>query len=158
MTLPSSSIRIITAGRAELSAVVPLFDAYRRFYGQPSDPEGAERFLEGLMAHGDSVILLARQEGSAEALGFTQLYPGYSSVSMKRLWTLNDLYVRPEARGRGVAALLLEAAEGLARESGAKGLQLETAPDNRTAQRLYERMGYVRDEEYLHYFRSTMEN
>ncbi|WP_426455140.1 N-acetyltransferase family protein [Paenibacillus sp. S-38] len=149
-------MRIITAGPAELEAVVPLFDAYRRFYGQPSDPEGAARFLEGLMARGESVILLACQEDPPEALGFTQLYPGYSSVSMKRLWTLNDLYVRPEARGRGAAALLLEAAERLARESGAKGLQLETAPDNLTAQRLYERMGYVRDEAYCHYFRSTI--
>ncbi|MFN0221613.1 MULTISPECIES: GNAT family N-acetyltransferase [Paenibacillus] len=150
-------MHVVTAGPADLDAVAPLFDAYRQFYGQPSDPEGARAFLQGLLQRGDSVILLAYEAGSPEPAGFTQLYPVYSSVSMKRLWTLNDLYVRPEARGRGAAALLLEAAERLARESGAKGLQLETAPDNRTAQRLYERMGYVRDDAYYHYFRSTEE-
>ncbi len=89
-------------------------------------------------------------EGPAGAVGFTQLYPSFSSVSMKRLWVLNDLFVAPEHRRGGVATRLLEAARAHARETGAKGLSLQTATDN-PARRLYESRGWKRDEVFLTY-------
>ena len=89
-----------------------------------------------------------------EGLGFAQLYPSFSSVSMKRLWILNDLFVAPEARRRGVAAALLEEARRLAVETRAEGLELATATENLPAQRLYERLGWERDDAFHHYFLS----
>lgn len=133
----------------DLEALVLLFDAYRVFYHAASDPEAARRFLRARLAAGDSRIFLAVREG--KAIGFTQLYPSFSSLSMRRLWILNDLYVAPEARRAGTGKDLMSAAEAFARADGAKGLALATQIGNGVAQRLYAKMGYRRDEEFFHY-------
>lgn len=138
------------AGPRDLDALVPLFDAYRVFYASPSDPDAARAFLGARLAAGDSRIFLAFREG--RAVGFTQLYPSFSSLSMKRLWILNDLFVDPSARRTGTGKALMATAEAFARTDGAKGLALATQAGNRIAQGLYDRMGYRRDEEFFHYF------
>ena len=135
----------------DLDALVPLFDAYRRFYGEPSDRDGARRFLEERLRRADSVIFLARGDPGDAFAGFAQLYPSFSSISLKRLWILNDLFVDPAARGRGIARGLLARARALAVETGAKGLTLATAVDNTTARALYEACGWRRDEAFMHY-------
>lgn len=132
-------IEVWRVGNTDLDRVVPLFDAYRRFYEKASDPDAARDFLAARLAAGESVIFLA---GDGErALGFIQLYPAYSSTRMARLWLLNDLFVTAEARGRGVGEALLKRARQHAEETGACELVLETANDN-PARRLYERSGY----------------
>jgi ribosomal protein S18 acetylase RimI-like enzyme len=133
----------------DLAALVPLFDGYRRFYGQPSDPARAERFLRERLAGDESVIFLAL-EGTT-ALGFVQLYPSFWSVAACHSWILNDLYVIPESRGAGVGRALLERARAHAESTGAGGMSLATQRSNVTAQRLYEGLGWVRDQEFFHY-------
>jgi GNAT superfamily N-acetyltransferase len=137
----------ITGEQVEL--VAPLFDAYRQFYGQPPDLEGARRFLAERLGRGESVIY-AVVEG-VRALGFTQLYPSFSSVSMKPIWILNDLFVAEDARRRGVGEQLLRAARDHALRTGAARLALSTAVTNITAQALYERDGWRRDTAFIHY-------
>lgn len=134
---------------ADLDALVPLFDAYRVFYEQRSDPSLAHRFLSGRLTTGDTVILLAEVEG--RAAGFTHLFPIFSSTRCQRLWLLNDLYVDAAARKHGVARALLAAAEAHARATGACGLELATAHTNVTAQRLYESSGWTLDAIYRRY-------
>lgn len=146
-------IQIRRATIEQLDDLVPLFDGYRRFYEQASDLQGARRFLSERILHGESVVLLAYQ--GSQAVGFTQLYPLFSSVTMERLWLLNDLFVQPEVRGQGVGEALIEQAAALCRSMGAKGLTLETGVTNLGAQRLYERHGYHREEGVYHYFRPT---
>jgi GNAT superfamily N-acetyltransferase len=136
-------VTITRAALDHLDILTPLFDGYRQFYQQPSDLAGARQFLSERLSKNESVIFLALDGDTG--LGFTQLYPSFSSVSMKRLWILNDLFVAPEARKRGVGEALMERARQFAIETGAKGLMLETAIDNYTAQRLYERMGWQRE-------------
>lgn len=150
----SSNYEILRAELEHVPVLAPLFDLYRVFYGQESDLAAAEAFLRERLAYNESVVFLARDSGSGQGLGFTQLYPTFSSVSMKAVWTLNDLYVVAEARRLGVARGLMNAAKLHALQSGAKGLQLETQADNVQAQRLYESLGYVKDEGY-HYFLSV---
>ncbi len=142
-------MEIRPATLADLAALVPLFDGYRRFYRQPSDPARAERFLRERLERAESVVFLALDEG--EALGFVQLYPSFWSVAACRSWILNDLYVVPERRGEGIATALLECARRHAATTGAGGLSLATERTNRSAQRLYEKHGWLRDEEFLHY-------
>jgi GNAT superfamily N-acetyltransferase len=134
---------------ADLDKVVPLFDAYRQFYGQRPDPAAARAFLEERIARDESVIFLAVAE-DGEALGFTQLFPSFSSVSVRRLWVLNDLFVRSGGRRGGVGRRLLERAREFAIETGAKGLTLSTAVDNAAARALYESCGW-REDEFKHY-------
>src|SRR5258708_883095 len=140
---------ILEASSEHLDVLVPLFDSYRGFYRQPSDPEGARRFLAERIARRESVIYLAVVEG--EPAGFVQLYPSFSSASMQRLWILNDLYVAPDARRQGVGRVLLDRARRLAEDTGAKGLTLSTGVENVTAQRLYESEGWTRDREFYVY-------
>lgn len=134
----------------DLDRVAPLFDAYRQFYQQPSDLALAHRFIAERFQHHESVILLAIDAQGA-ALGFTQLYPLFSSVRATRKYLLNDLFVAPEARRLGVANALLDAAAAHGRAMGVSGLSLSTAHDNLAAQRLYESKGWVLDTEFREY-------
>lgn len=144
-------VRTVRASLDDLDALVPLFDGYRRFYGRPSDLTGARAFLDERIKRNESVIFLAVADGTIA--GFTQLYPLFSSVSLQRLWVLNDLFVTPAARRSGAGRALLERAERWARETGSKGLTLSTEIANVAAQRLYETMGWTKDEEFVHYHR-----
>ncbi|MBD9436699.1 GNAT family N-acetyltransferase [Pseudoxanthomonas sp. PXM03] len=128
-------------GLTHLDVVARLFDQYRGFYGQPSDPALARDFIRERMERDESVILLAWVDDAA--VGFTQLYPAFSSVSASRVWILNDLLVLPEARRKGVARALLSSAAEFARADGALRLELETDHDNASAQALYRAMGWM---------------
>lgn len=140
---------IIRAEVAHVPLIAPLFDGYRQFYEAPSDLAGATRFIHDRLSQKQSVIFLAMN--GATAVGFTQLYPLFSSVSMTTLWLLNDLFVSPLGRQQGVGEALLKRAEAFGREVGAKGLALQTAVTNLPAQRLYERCGWVRDAQFYWY-------
>ena len=139
------------ASIADLGLVAPLFDDYRQFYERPADPVLAHAFIRERLAREDSVIFVAETGGRGE--GFVQLYPLFSSTALApgRLWLLNDLYVTPEARGRGVGQALMEEARALGLATGAGGIFLQTARDNAGAQRLYESLGYRRDDHFLVY-------
>ena len=102
------------------------------------------------MRRRESVIFIAIDEMGA-CLGFTQLYPAFSSTACRRLWILNDLYVTEAARRSGVARALMDAARDHAVETGACGIQLETGHTNIGAQRLYESLGYRMDEGFRMY-------
>jgi GNAT superfamily N-acetyltransferase len=142
-------MEIVVANLAHLEDLATLFDGYRVFYQQPSDLVGARQFLQAHLEKSDSTILVA--QAGDELAGFTQLYPSFSSVSMKPIWILNDLFVAKAYRGQGVAKRLIEVAERFAREGGAIRVVLETQVANRSAQALYEARGYVRDTKFYHY-------
>jgi GNAT superfamily N-acetyltransferase len=133
----------------DVEAVAALFDAYRQFYRQAPDPAGARAFIGERLARDESVIFMA--EAAGEALGFTQLYPSFTSAGMARIFVLNDLFVAPEARGGGVGTALLRRAAEFASGEGAVRLALSTATDNTTAQAVYERAGWQRDNAFLTY-------
>ena len=142
-------VRIRRAGMADLAAVATLFDAYRVFYGRPSDPAAARRFVGARLEAADSVILLADADGTAA--GFVQLYPGFSSVAMARIFVLNDLYVVPAMRGTGTGRALIDAAAAHGRAAGAIRLSLSTQVANTRARGVYEAGGWQRDDQFLTY-------
>jgi len=144
-----SPITIRQAVLADLETLVPLFDGYRQFYKQASDLAGAREFLRDRFEHGQSTLFLAL-DGEI-AVGFTQLYPLFSSTRLKRFYLLNDLFVAESGRKKGVGTGLLDAAVNYARELGACGLTLSTALTNVTAQRVYDAAGWKRDNQYLVY-------
>jgi ribosomal protein S18 acetylase RimI-like enzyme len=144
------SLHALRADATHLDAVAALFDAYRSFYQQPSNLEQSRAFIAERMAASESAIFLIQDE-NGEALGFVQLYPTFSSIDAHRTWLLSDLFTAPAARGRGVGRLLMNTARDFALATGAKGLVLETATDNFTAQGLYESLGYVRDSGFYTY-------
>ncbi|MBK7870129.1 MAG: GNAT family N-acetyltransferase [Saprospiraceae bacterium] len=148
-------ITILQAQTEHLDALTSLFDAYRVWYKKPSDLEGAKIFLAGLMERGDAIAYLAQAE-NGEFAGFTQLYPLYSSTRMKRIWVLNDLYVKPEYRGQGISKLLIDKAKDLARATDAVELLLETGKDNDIGNSLYPSVGFERNTEFYFYYWTTV--
>jgi GNAT superfamily N-acetyltransferase len=142
-------MEILLARAEHLEEVVVLFDRYRVFYKQPSNLEAARHFIQERLQVNDSKIFIARKNGCG--VGFTQLYPSFSSVSMKRVWILNDLFVEKSHRKQGVAKLLIGAAENYARETGAVRIILTTQISNTAAQSLYESLEYCQDQDFYHY-------
>jgi ribosomal protein S18 acetylase RimI-like enzyme len=137
------------ANPTDLDVVTNLFDAYRQFYRLPPDLARARRFIQDRLTRDDAVIFLVEQ--GDQVLGFTQLYPSLSSLSTARVWVLNDLFVVPEGRRKGVGEALLERARRHAEETGAAYLELATERGNTDAQRLYERLGWRKDDGLFHY-------
>lgn len=147
MSKPRVEIRQATV--KDIDLIAPLFDAYRHFYRQASEPTRSRFFLLDRLTNHDSEILLAFIDSAA--VGFTQLYPSFSSAAIARIFILNDLFVVPEARRSGAGSALLHAAAEHARRLGAVRLALSTEVTNTVAQSLYERAGWQRDTAFQQY-------
>ncbi len=135
----------------DLEAVAELFDQYRQFYRCPSDLAAARTFLANRLQNSDSIIFVVQAEPGGALVGFTQLYPLFASLSIGRAYVLNDLFVSPAARGLGLGRHLLERAAEFGRDTGARYLELSTETTNAAAQRLYEKLGWVRETAFYHY-------
>jgi GNAT superfamily N-acetyltransferase len=130
-TWPKGDAAIIArqATVLDIDLLVPLFDGYRQFYRQPSEPDRIRRFLLDRFEHNQSVIFVAVR-GDGAAVGFTQLYTSFSSGALARIYVLNDLFVGSFARRAGAGAALLEAAADYARRIGALRLVLSAELTN----------------------------
>ena len=148
--MTQAKIMVARATLDDVEAAAALFSEYRHFYGRDRDTQAAADFLRDRLRLGESVVLLARRD-DGKVLGFLQLYPGFSSISLAPQWVLNDLYVDEAERRSGVAGALIDEAEQVAREVGSVALTLETAEDNTGARELYERRGYLVGGDFLHY-------
>jgi GNAT superfamily N-acetyltransferase len=141
-------VTVRRAGKEDIEALAVLFDLYRVWYHQPSDIAAAKTFLRQRMEKEESVIFIAEQEGTL--VGFTQLYPIFSSVGLQKAWLLNDLYVHAAARNKGVAVQLLQAARQHGLQTNAKWLLLQTGNDNFPAQSVYEKNGWKKVPDYFY--------
>ncbi|MBK9106830.1 MAG: GNAT family N-acetyltransferase [Saprospiraceae bacterium] len=138
----------------DLGKLARLFDEYRVFYEKETDVLAAGEFLRDRLVNKESEIFVAEAQDKA-LTGFVQLYPIFSSTRMKRLWLLNDLYVHPDYRGRGISVLLIDKAKELAVHTQSAGLILETAKSNFIGNKLYPKTDFVLDEEHNYYSWNT---
>ncbi|MEO8512851.1 MAG: GNAT family N-acetyltransferase [Ignavibacteria bacterium] len=144
-------MKIVKASISELDEVSRLFDDYRVFYDQEPDFEGAKEYIKERMSKNESVIFLAMNDNN-EGMGFIQLYPSFTSIGMKRLWILNDLYVDIIHRKNKVAEQLIDKCKELVRETNSAGLVLETQNENKPAQNLYFKSGFIKDDMHSNFF------
>ncbi len=143
------TITVRQAALSDIDALVPLFDSYRQFYGRPADSNAAREFLSARLDQSESVVFIAHDSDSP--VGFCQLYPSFLSVSLARIFILNDLFVHEQGRRKGVGSLLMAAAVQYAKTMNAVRLSLSTGIINNTAQALYQAAGWKRDEQFLYY-------
>jgi len=129
---------------ADLEQLKILFAQYREFYQQPYEPEAGRLFLQERITNRESIIFVAIDE--SKYAGFTQLYPSFSSVGMKKIWILNDLFVPAAHRQKGIAQALINQAIEYSKETGRKKVVLSTAYNNFSAQKLYEKLGFTRSD------------
>lgn len=144
-----SNITVRQAVLADIEALIQLFNGYRQFYGRPSDAPAVREFLLARFNHGESILFIAHEDNTP--VGFTQLYPSFSSVSLARVFVLNDLFVHEQARRKGVASKLIAAATEFSKSLGAVRISLSTATTNQHAQALYQSTGWKRDEQFYVY-------
>ncbi len=142
-------MRVAFADSNNIPELAKLFDQYRVFYGEESNLQAAADFLESRLRNKDSVIIIANK--NSETVGFIQLYPSFSSVGMHKIWILNDLFVGNQFRRQGFARELMIAAQEYANETGALRIDLATQISNVCAQKLYEALGYLKNESFYHY-------
>ncbi|EML9727395.1 TPA: GNAT family N-acetyltransferase [Klebsiella aerogenes] len=142
-------MKIYQAQPQDIEKILPLFIAYHDFYNVDSNKEEAFQYLLNRVKLGESVIYYIEDDN--EVVGFTQLYPLFCSLEMKRIWLLYDLFVKAEYRKKGIAKALIQRAEQLAMESNSAFIMLSTGIDNLKAQSLYEKNGFVRDNDFYVY-------
>ena len=147
----NADVKIMHATVDDVGAVAEMFDLYRQFYDQEPDLKKCRNFIHKRITRSESIVLLAVDPDNGSALGFTQIYPTYCSVAAARIFVLYDLFVRIEARNRGIGRALMKRAGEHARAAGVSRIQLETHQTNKHAQHLYESLGYKKDEEFFSY-------
>ena len=145
-----NTISIRQAVLNDIEALSVLFDGYRQFYGRASDVPAAKAFLIDRFDRGESVLFIAHDGDNP--VGFTQLYPSFSSVSLGPIYILNDLFVSESGRRKGVGSKLLAAAVNYGKTVGAIRLALSTSNTNITAQALYEMDGWERDDDFFYIY------
>jgi ribosomal protein S18 acetylase RimI-like enzyme len=145
-------MRIIKATLEHLDLLAPLFVKYREFYGELPFPDSSRSFLEKRLSRDESVIYLALSiDDDRKVLGFCQLYPSFSSLSLKRVWILNDIYVAEDARRQLVADHLMRTAKKMAKASQAVRMRVSTSSNNDVAQKVYESIGFREDTQFKNY-------
>ena len=142
-------MNIYQAQPKDVDKILPLFLAYREFYDVATQREQARDFILQRLQLNESTIFFAQI--ADKVVGFTQLYPLFCSLEMKRIWLLYDFFVDPSSRKQGVAEALIARAGQLAKESDPAFIMLSTATDNTRAQALYEKNGFVRDTDFYVY-------
>lgn len=142
-------MNIKQATLTDLDILTELFNLYRLFQKQASDEPGAKAYLQARLENKEATVFIASID--EQPAGFALLYPSFTSVGMQRSWILNDLYVKESFRKQGVAHELLHQVIDFAKSTHANGVALETCDDNYVAQRLYEKVGFKKEENLFYY-------
>ncbi len=135
--------------QSSLDDLAGLFDAYRQFYGQDANKAACLTYLQKRMERNEVIVFGVSSENTL--VGFANIYPTFSSVSMRSVWTLNDLYVSHDMRQKGIANKIMQTVKEEAEKNNIAHLQLETADDNHIAQKCYETFGWQKNE-FLSYY------
>jgi GNAT superfamily N-acetyltransferase len=139
------------ATESDLPALLPLMRAYCDFYEANPTDEGLEAMARAVIAAPeDEAFLLVAEGDPGEVVGFAACAWKWSSLRGARIVVLDDLFVEPDARGHGFADRLIEATAEIAARHGAPVVTWLTAPDNRRAQKVYDRVG-GKSEPFLEY-------
>ncbi|MFV5695604.1 GNAT family N-acetyltransferase [Flavobacterium sp. LB3P122] len=134
----------------DLDELAPLFNQYLIFYKKPSNYEKHKSYLKERIENNEAIIFLAFDEDNKEkVIGFTLIYITFSSLALNKILILNDLFVDSAIRKKGIGEQLILKTVDLAKELGSDLIRLRTAKNNSTAQGLYHKMGFKRDE-YLY--------
>ena len=142
--------KIIKATKENIEQVGKLFDLYREFYKYKSNIRESTNYISDRINNNESTIFLSLSENNIPS-GFVQLYESFGSLHLGKIVILYDLYVSKEFRKLGIGEELMKRSLLYAESIGAKSIELSTAKDNMTAQSLYEKIGYIKDNEFYSY-------
>lgn len=145
----STDLIIKQATIEDLPSIVPVFDSYRRYFKQQSNPEKVEKFLFEKFEQLQSIIFIAKYE--SQVIGFAQLYPIFSSLSLERVWLLNDFFISEEYRHHGIGKQLFSKVKNFSLLTKSKGIELSVEHINGKAWSFWEKQGFILDDKFRYY-------
>jgi ribosomal protein S18 acetylase RimI-like enzyme len=141
-------VHIRRASLSDVEQLTPLVEQYRGFYNHEPNST-TQQFLRDRISKNESIVFVAEEED--QLVGFSQSYPGFSTVALAEIWLLNDVFVHPDFRRRHIAEKLMVETEAAAKSAGAARIWLRTAHLNAPAQALYEGRGWIHDDVFKRY-------
>lgn len=108
--------------------------------GEELSPYVQEHLISRLQKRTDAVIVLTYHE--EEAVGLAISFEGFSTFYAKPLLNIHDFVVRSDYRGQGIAKLMLDKVEAIAKERDCCKLTLEVLQGNTRAQKVYIDFGF----------------
>lgn len=146
----TGTIIIKQAAIQDIPRIVPVFESYREYFNQKRDPIATDSFLFDRFEHRESVMLIA--EVDDDVVGIAHLYPSFSSLSLQRIWILNDFFIIERFRSQGIGKQLIAEVKEYARLTKIKGIELSVEHTNTNAWAFWENRGFKLDEEFRYYF------
>lgn len=154
--LKKHSIMIRSATIKDLDQLTNLFDQYVVFYKNPSNYEKHYNYLKERLENNEARVFVAQDEDNKDKLiGFVLIYTTFSSLALNKILILNDIFVDASARKKGIGEKLISQTIEFAKELGANDIRLRTAKNNTVAQKLYQKMGFKR-EDFLYSYELTI--
>jgi GNAT superfamily N-acetyltransferase len=146
----NNNLSVRQATIQDLPNVIPVFDCYREHFKQQKNPLAVEKFLFEKFEHRESVLYIVEQQ--TEIIGFAQLYPVFSSLTLQRVWLLNDFYIAEKYRRNGVGNQLFAALKEFCLLTKSKGIELSVEHTNIKGWTFWEKQGFKLDEAFRYYF------
>jgi ribosomal protein S18 acetylase RimI-like enzyme len=133
-------VRVWRAAPDEAPAVAALLAGFRDHLGYDFPSDGSLlASVERIIVRDDAEYLLA---GEDEPVAVAQVRYRWSVWWDAEDCWLEDLYVRPQARGSGLGRALTEAVIERARERGCRRVELDVSSENPAALALYRSLGF----------------
>ena len=142
-------LKIIRANKNHIKDVSVLFDLYRQFYKYQKDLNNSKNYLHKRIVNNESIIFIGTE--NEKIIAFVQLYETFDSLNLSKKLVLYDLYVLEKYRKLGIGRKLMNKSKDFAKNNNFPKIELSTSIDNYSAQKLYESLGYIRDNEYYNY-------
>ena len=142
-------LKIIRANKNHIKDVSVLFDLYRQFYKYQKDLNNSKNYLHKRIINNESIIFIGTE--NEKIIAFVQLYETFDSLNLSKKLVLYDLYVLEKYRKLGIGRKLMNKSKDFAKNNNFPRIELSTSIDNYSAQKLYESLGYIRDNEYYNY-------
>jgi ribosomal protein S18 acetylase RimI-like enzyme len=145
---------VFRATSSDIPLLLPLFERYLRFYEEQVDVVLCQKYLVERIEKEEAVVFIVveEQNGIIVALAFSVMYVTFSTIGLKKFWSLYDLYVEEEYRKQGIAKTLIDKCKELAAEDNPIGVVIESRISNQSAHRLFDSVGFVKEGEHYFYY------
>ena len=141
---------IETVCKSNLDELLPLFRNYQEFYKAADICDiKNKKFLSQFGSNNPAGCQFLYRDKN-KVIGFATVYFSFASTTAVKVAILNDLYIIPNMRGKGIGKKLIEHCKKFAEKNNAARLQWVTAEDNIKAQKLYDSLNVTKSH-WLHY-------
>jgi GNAT superfamily N-acetyltransferase len=144
-------VTIVPATERDLPIILEMIRALAEYEKRPHMVTATEERLRVTLFHSRPAAEVLFANTEAECAGFAVFFPIYSTFAAQAGLYLEDLYVKPHLRGRGIGLALLRHLAGIAMERGCARLEWSVLKWNESSVRFYEKLGAVQVDDWNKY-------